>query len=50
MILLAVWLRRSTRAAETGAASRLFAFSIVYLFVQFALLLVDAAARRGQPF
>jgi heme o synthase len=50
MILLAVRLRRSTRAAETGAASRLFAFSIVYLFVRFALLLVDAAARRGQPF
>ncbi|MEA2791414.1 MAG: heme o synthase, partial [Acetobacteraceae bacterium] len=49
MVLLAVRLYRSTHGAETGAASRLFAFSIVYLFVQFALLLVDAAARHGQP-
>ena len=49
MILLAMRLHRSPRDAEAGAAGRLFAFSIAYLFLQFALLLVDAAARHGHP-
>jgi protoheme IX farnesyltransferase len=43
MILLAVRLRSSASDAETSAADRMFAFSIVYLFVLFALLLADAA-------
>jgi heme o synthase len=45
MILLALQLRRSSDA-EKRAARRLFAFSILYLFVLFAMLLADAAARR----
>jgi len=49
MILFAIRLHRSRGDAETGAAGRLFACSILYLFVQFAVLLVDAAARHGQP-
>ncbi|MFL5285259.1 MAG: heme o synthase [Rhodopila sp.] len=48
MTLLALRLHRSTRVAEAGAAGRLFAFSIIYLFVQFGSLLVDAAARYDQ--
>jgi protoheme IX farnesyltransferase len=48
LILLAVRLRRSADRTETGAASRMFAFSIVYLFVLFALLLADAAMSHGQ--
>jgi protoheme IX farnesyltransferase len=43
MILLAVNLRGSIGGAETRAADRMFAFSIVYLFLLFALLLLDAA-------
>jgi heme o synthase len=43
MILLAVRLRRSASGTETSAAGRLFAFSIGYLFVLFALLLADAS-------
>jgi heme o synthase len=43
MLLLAVRLRRSASGTETSAAGRLFAFSIVYLFVLFALLLADAS-------
>jgi protoheme IX farnesyltransferase len=42
MILLALQLSRSGDA-EKGLARRLFAFSIVYLFVLFAMLLADAA-------
>jgi heme o synthase len=49
MILFAVRLYRSSCGAEMGAAGRLFACSIFYLFVQFASLLLDAAARHGQP-
>jgi protoheme IX farnesyltransferase len=49
MILLAVRLRGSAGDTETDAAGRLFAFSIVYLFILFASLLVDAAVTRGQP-
>jgi heme o synthase len=43
LILLAVHLRRSAGAAETSAANRMFAFSIVYLFLLFASLLADAS-------
>jgi protoheme IX farnesyltransferase len=42
MILLAVQLCRSSDA-EKGPAPRLFAFSILYLFMLFAALLADAA-------
>ena len=45
LILLTVRLHRSSGSAETSAANRLFAFSIVYLFLLFAVLLVEAAAR-----
>jgi protoheme IX farnesyltransferase len=48
MILLAARLRGSAGEAESTAASRLFAFSIVYLFTLFALLLADAAAMHGR--
>jgi protoheme IX farnesyltransferase len=48
MILLAARLRGSADDTETGAASRLFAFSIVYLFILFASLLADAAI-HGRP-
>jgi heme o synthase len=47
MIWLAVLLRRSTGGTETGAAARLFAFSIAYLFILFATLLVDVAAMHS---
>jgi heme o synthase len=49
MILLAVRLRNSAVQAENGAAGRLFGFSIVYLFLLFALLLVDATVIHVQP-
>jgi protoheme IX farnesyltransferase len=42
MILLAVKLCRSSDA-DKGPAPRLFAFSILYLFMLFATLLADAA-------
>jgi protoheme IX farnesyltransferase len=48
VILLAVRLRGSTGNTETEAAGRLFAFSIVYLFILFASLLADAAI-QGRP-
>ena len=44
MIWLAALLRRATCGTETGAAGRLFAFSIAYLFILFASLLADVAA------
>jgi protoheme IX farnesyltransferase len=44
MILLAARLRKSTCNTETSAAGRVFAFSIVYLFLLFAALLADAVA------
>jgi protoheme IX farnesyltransferase len=47
MILFAVRLRGSTGGAETRAADRMFAFSIVYLFLLFALLLLDAAGHAA---
>ena len=49
MVALA-WRLRSVRAAPppNGAAKRLFAFSILYLFVLFAALLVERAARLGR--
>jgi protoheme IX farnesyltransferase len=47
MILLAVQLCRSSDA-EKGPAPRLFAFSILYLFVLFAALLVDAAVLQSR--
>ena len=49
MILLAVRLRGSAGRDEAGSARRLFAFSIGYLFVLFALLLADAVAIHGHP-
>jgi len=48
MILLALQLRRSGDA-DKSPAHRLFAFSILYLFVLFAVLLADAALIHGQP-
>jgi protoheme IX farnesyltransferase len=48
MTLLAALLHRCSRNAETRAAGRLFAFSIIYLFVLFASLLVDTVAIRAQ--
>jgi protoheme IX farnesyltransferase len=48
MILLAVQLNRGSRSVETRAAGRLFAFSIIYLFVLFASLLVDTTAIHAQ--
>jgi len=48
MLLLALQLRRSSDA-DKRAAHRLFAFSIIYLFLLFAMLLADAAAIHGQP-
>jgi heme o synthase len=43
LILLAERLRRSAGAAETSAANRMFAFSIIYLFLLFASLLADVS-------
>jgi protoheme IX farnesyltransferase len=43
LILLAVRLRRSACGGETSAANRMFAFSIIYLFLLFASLLADAS-------
>jgi protoheme IX farnesyltransferase len=48
MILLAMQLRRSNDA-EKRPAPRLFAFSILYLFVLFAMLLADAAMIHSRP-
>jgi len=48
MILLA-WQVRQSSDAEKRPARRLFAFSILYLFVLFAMLLADAAAIHSQP-
>ena len=48
MILLAMQLRRSSDA-EKRPASRLFAFSILYLFVLFAMLLADATMIHSRP-
>jgi protoheme IX farnesyltransferase len=48
MILLAMQLRRSSDA-EKRPAPRLFAFSILYLFVLFAALLADAAVIHSRP-
>jgi heme o synthase len=41
MILLAVQLRAQEETAEEQAARRLFAFSVLYLFVLFAMLLLE---------
>jgi protoheme IX farnesyltransferase len=49
MVALAAQLYRTGRDTQASAAGRLFGFSIVYLFLQFALLFVDAAANHGQP-
>src|SRR6266478_9580937 len=48
IILLALQLRRSSDA-EKRPARRLFAFSILYLFVLFATLLADAAVIHSRP-
>jgi protoheme IX farnesyltransferase len=48
LLLLALQLRSSSDA-DRRPASRLFAFSIFYLFVLFAGLLADAAAIHGHP-
>jgi heme o synthase len=48
MILLAMQLCRSSDA-EKRPAPRLFAFSILYLFVLFAMLLADAAMIHSRP-
>src|SRR5712691_9365497 len=45
MILLALQLRGQDGAGEERAARRLFAFSILYLFVLFAMLLVEPTGR-----
>jgi protoheme IX farnesyltransferase len=47
IILLALQLRRSSDL-EKGPAFRLFTFSIVYLFVLFAMLLADAVVMNAQ--
>jgi heme o synthase len=47
IILLALQLRRSSDL-ENGPAFRLFAFSILYLFVLFATLLADAVVMNAQ--
>jgi len=49
MIALAVQVKRSEGAAGEAAAKRLFAFSVLYLFLLFAVLLVDGrfAPLRG---
>jgi len=47
MILLA-WQVRQSSDAEKRPARRLFAFSSIYLFLLFAMLLADAAAIHGQ--
>jgi heme o synthase len=49
MVVLAERLRRSVPCTESAAAGHLFAFSIVYLFLLFALLLVNAVPIPGQP-
>ena len=48
IILLAIQLYRSD-GAEKRPAPRLFAFSILYLFVLFAALLADAAVIHSRP-
>jgi len=48
IILLALQLHRSSDA-EKRPARRLFAFSILYLFVLFATLLADAAVIHSRP-
>jgi heme o synthase len=48
MILLSIQLRRSSDA-EKRPAPRLFAFSILYLFLLFAMLLADAAMIHSRP-
>ena len=48
LIVFAARLYRSGGRSEAGAASRMFSFSIVYLFTLFALLLADAAVMHGQ--
>jgi heme o synthase len=48
MVFFAVQLRRTGDAAK-GPARRLFAFSILYLFVLFAMLLADTALIHGRP-
>ena len=48
IILLAMQLRRSSDA-EKRPSLRLFAFSILYLFVLFAALLADAAVIHSRP-
>ena len=45
MILLALRLRGRDGGGEERAARRLFAFSILYLFVLFAMLLVEPTGR-----
>jgi heme O synthase-like polyprenyltransferase len=42
---LLAWQLFRCRDADRRPARRLFAFSIIYLFVFFAMLLADAAAR-----
>src|SRR5260370_5262658 len=48
IILVALQLRRSSDA-EKRPARRLFAFSVLYLFVLFATLLADAAVVHTRP-
>ena len=45
-VVLAWQLRRAGEAADRRAAHRLFAFSIVYLFVLFAALLASNSSNR----
>jgi len=48
LIVFVLRLRASTGGQEARIASRLFAFSIAYLFILFALLLIDAVVIHGQ--
>jgi protoheme IX farnesyltransferase len=48
MVLLALQLNKNGDAPK-GPARRLFAFSILYLFVLFAMLIADSAFIQGRP-
>ena len=50
MILMTMQLDRGSGRLEAIAARRLFAFSILYIFVLFVALLADTAMPRGHPF
>jgi len=47
LFVVLAWQLRKAGAADRSAAHRLFAFSIVYLFVLFAALLADSAGKAS---